>query len=282
MKKSDTVAIIILSILFITAYVPIWEWMYERFVATDTYYSHGFLIPPISAFLIWRKRDNLKEAISNIKQGKPYLLILGLVMILFASLWRFYFLGGLSVLVMLYATTEYLFGQKLRKLFFFPILFLFFMVPIPETWIAVINLKLKFLATSLAVKFVDTLGFVVVQDGSKVFIADGVMTIGDVCSGLRSLISLLAFGTLFSYMTNLPLWKKYILFLAAFPCAIASNVVRIIALCFVAEGFGVQTATGKFHDYSGLGVFVVAFCILFALEKLLSGKKLQGIKYENQ
>jgi len=277
MKKFDYITLIILGLLFIIAYVPIWEWMYERFVAVDTYYSHGFLIPPISLFLLWRKRDKLKDALTNIKSGKPYFLILGLFMVLLSALWRFYFLGGLSVMIMIYGAVEYLFGSKMRKLFFFPTLFLFFMVPIPETWIAVINLKLKFMATNFAVRFVETLGIVVVQDGSRVFIADGVMTVGDVCSGLRSLISLLAFGTLFSYMTTLPLWKKYILFLTAFPCAIASNVVRIIALCLVAEKWGIPTATGKFHDYSGLGVFVVAFCIMFALEKILAGKKLKGL-----
>ncbi len=273
--KKEQLLHVILAVVFIAAYYPIWEWMYERFVATDTYYSHGFLIPPISLYLLYRKRTALQLAWANRTGGSIMILLLGLGMAFLSAMWRFYFLGGLSMLVVLYGGVEYLFGREMRKLCFFPILFLFFMVPIPEAWIAVINLKLKFIATAIAVKIVELTGILVVQEGSRLYIADDVMTVGDVCSGLRSLISLLAFGALFSYLCNLPLWKKYILFMAAFPCAIASNVVRIAGLCFAAEGFGVPFATGKFHDYSGLGVFVVAFMILFGLEKILQGKQQQ-------
>lgn len=273
--KKEHAFLTFVALVFIIAYYPVWEWMYQRFTATDTYYSHGFLIPPISAFLLYRKRDALKKAWANRHSGHIGFLLIGLFMVLLAAMWRFYFLGGLSMLVVLYGGVEYLFGKQMRKLCFFPILFLFFMVPIPEAWIAVINLKLKFFATGVAVKFVELTGILVVQEGSKVYIADGVMTVGDVCSGLRSLISLLAFGALFSYMCNLPLWKKWILFLTAFPCAIASNVVRITALCFAANWFGIPFATGKFHDYSGLGVFVVAFMILFGVEKILQKKQPQ-------
>lgn len=278
MKKREYIQLSILGILFISAYIPIWDWMYYRYTTADTYYSHGFLIPFISLYLVYRKRKDLSEAITSISGGAMWFLVLGFFILLLASLWRFYFLGGLSMLVVLYGSIEYLLGKHVRKLFFFPILFLFFMVPIPEAWIAVINLKLKFFATEVAVRIVELFGISVVQEGSRLFFTDGLMTVGDVCSGLRSLISLLAFGTLFSYICSLPLWKKYILFLAAFPCAIASNIVRIVALCFVAEGFDIPTATGKFHDYSGIGVFVVAFCIMFLLEKILSGKKVPGEK----
>ena len=276
MNRKNILSAGILGALFALMYVPIWEWMYQRYTATDTYYSHGFLIPLISLFLLYRKRTLLVEAFKDIDGGKIIFIFFGMGMLLLSALWRFYFLGGLSMLVILYGSIDYLFGVKVRKLFFFPIIFLFFMVPIPEAWIAVINLKLKFFATAIAVRIVDFTGIIIVQEGSKIFISSGVMTVGDVCSGLRSLISLLAFGALFSYMCNIKLWKKYLLFLIAFPCAIASNVIRITSLCFVAEWFDIPTATGKFHDISGLGVFVVAFCIMFAMEKIISGKKTKG------
>ena len=274
MKKFGLSQFILIA-LFILAYIPIWEWMYERYVAADTYYSHGFLIPPISLFLLYRKRSQLSQAWQKGPQGGTIIfLVAGLFMAFLAAAWRFYFLGGLSMMLVLYGIVAFIFGREIRKLCFFPILFLFFMVPIPEAWIANINLKLKFFATAIAVRIVEFSNIFVVQEGSRLYMADGgVMTVGDVCSGLRSLISLLAFGALFSYMCNLPLYKKWILFITAFPCAIASNVVRITALCYVANWFDVETATGKFHDYSGLGVFVVAFTIMFGVEKLLSGKK---------
>lgn len=274
MKKQDVVRLSVIGLLIAVSYIPIWQWMYYRFTQTDTYYSHGFLIPFISLFLLWRRRKELKEAVRDYKGGTIVFLILGFLMLFMASAWRFYFLGGLSLLMVLYGTVEYVFGRKLRKITFFPILFLFFMVPIPEAWIANINLKLKFFATGVAVDIVEIFGLALVQEGSQLYLPEGVMTVGDVCSGLRSLISLVAFGSLFAYICNLPSWKKFILFLCAFPCAIASNIVRITALCFVADWYDIPTATGRFHDLSGLGVFIVAFCIMFAIEKVLSGAKL--------
>lgn len=275
MNQKDYMRLILLLFLIGIAYVPIWGWMYHRWTATDTYYSHGFLIPFISLFLLWKKRAEISEAIKKPQGGRIIFLLAGFFLLFLSAMWRFYFLGGISLLAVLYGLTEYLFGAPLRKLFFFPILYLFFMVPIPEAWIAVINLKLKFFATAIAVWAVDLTGILVVQDGSRIFINEGVMTVGDVCSGLRSLISLLAFGTLFAYICKLPLWKKYFLWIMAFPCAIASNVIRIMALCYVAEWFSVETATGKFHDMSGLGVFVVAFCIMFGIEKVIASHPLK-------
>ncbi|RJP60912.1 MAG: exosortase/archaeosortase family protein [Candidatus Auribacter fodinae] len=273
MKKNDLVKLTFICVLLIIAYIPIWQWMYYRFTQTDTYYSHGFLIPFISGFLVWRRRADLKKALWSYSGGTIVFLIMGFVMLFMASAWRFYFLGGLSLLVVLYGLTEYIFGRTIRKIMFFPILFLFFMVPIPEAWIANINLNLKFFATGIAVRFVELFGLALVQEGSRLYLPEGVMTVGDVCSGLRSLISLLAFGSLFAYLCDLPLWKKTFLFLMAFPCAILSNIIRIAALCFVANSYGIPFATGKFHDMSGLGVFVVAFCIMFGIERILSGKK---------
>ena len=273
MKQKDYIRIALVILFIAIAYVPVWEWMYQRWTAVDTYYSHGFLIPAISIFLVWRRRAELSKALRTANGGTILYLVGGFFLLLLAALWRFYFLAGLSLLVVLYGLVEYLFGRAVRKIFFFPILYLFFMVPIPEAWIAVINLKLKFFATAMAVKIVDLTGVLVVQDGSRIFIHDSMMTVGDVCSGLRSLISLLAFGTLFAYICKLPLWKKFILCLMAFPCAIASNVIRIMGLCYVAQWFSVETATGTFHDISGLLVFVVAFCIMFGIEKLISSKK---------
>jgi exosortase len=102
---------------------------------------------------------------------------------------------------------------------------------------------------------------------------------------LRSLISLLAFATLFTYACKLRGYKRWLLFLSAVPVAVAANIVRIVVLALVANAYGVKLATpgGWVHDLMGFVVFVVAFCIMFLLEEVLdllpgarSGKGLLG------
>ena len=92
---------------------------------------------------------------------------------------------------------------------------------------------------------------------------------GDPCSGLRSLISLLALGAIFTQFISGSIARKNILFLSAVPIALVSNVLRIIALLWVTYVYGERVALGFFHDLSGMLVFVIAFLGLITVTKVL-------------
>jgi len=98
------------------------------------------------------------------------------------------------------------------------------------------------------------------------------IVIGDVCSGLRSLIALIAFGALFAYITKLSLPSKIILFAAGIPISVLSNTWRVVTLNLVACHWGSLTTNpdGWVHDMTGYGIFAVAFVLYFALERLLN------------
>jgi len=93
--------------------------------------------------------------------------------------------------------------------------------------------------------------------------------VDDVCSGLRSLISLLALGGVFAYGMKAPMIKRMVLFLSTIPIAIITNVCRVILLSAISEIWGSEYATGFIHDFSGFMVFGLAFILLFAVGKLL-------------
>jgi len=93
--------------------------------------------------------------------------------------------------------------------------------------------------------------------------------IGDVCSGLRSLIALLAFGALFAYLSKMSLPKRLLLFAAAVPISVLANMWRIVTLAFVACRFSSLSTHGFVHDVTGYGIFAVAFVLFFSFERLL-------------
>ena len=97
----------------------------------------------------------------------------------------------------------------------------------------------------------------------------GSLRIADPCSGLRSVIALVALGALFAYFTRAPLWKRVTLFAAAVPLAVLANIIRISVLCGVANVWGIDTALGFFHDFSGLLLFVIAFAGLVVVRRAL-------------
>ena len=93
--------------------------------------------------------------------------------------------------------------------------------------------------------------------------------IGDVCSGLRSLIALLAFGALFAYLSKMSMARRLLLFAAAVPISVLANMWRIVTLAFIACALGSHATHGWVHDFTGYGIFAVAFVLFFGFERVL-------------
>ena len=89
------------------------------------------------------------------------------------------------------------------------------------------------------------------------------------CSGLKSTIAMTALAALFAYLLVAPLWKKLLLFVAAFPVALLANTVRIFLTVVLGTTLGPEAAEGFFHSVSGIMVFLVALAGLFGVGRLL-------------
>ncbi len=96
------------------------------------------------------------------------------------------------------------------------------------------------------------------------------MLVGDPCSGLRSLISFIALGTVIVQLTSGNIWKKGILFFAVIPIALLSNVIRIMVLTVASYFYGNQIIDGFFHDFMGIMVFVIGFIGFIGLITLMN------------
>jgi exosortase len=151
----------------------------------------------------------------------------------------------------------------------FAVLFLLFMMPLPLVAIVGITFKMKLFAAFWANKIVNLLGIRAVLDGSVIKMAHTHVIVEDVCSGLRSLISLLALGAIIAYLSKLAPWKKLVVFLSSGVMAIISNVVRIVFMATTSEIYGAKFTEGFLHTLSGLIVFVVALAGLMIIVKEL-------------
>ncbi len=249
--------------------------MWERWNNAHGYYSHGPLVLPIAlgtAWLIIRKRG-LPMASTKGSRRLGLLVLIGALLIHLLSMYpRVTFLSGLMIPPAIAGCMLYLGGWAMLRRLWFPVAFLLFMVPLPDVTINDINFPLKLFAASMSTSIVDATGVTAYVRGSDIVLAGGTtLTVEDACSGLRSLISLMAFATLFTYACKLRGYKRLVLFLSAIPVAVAANIVRIVVLSLVAHSWGIKLATpgGWVHDTMGFAVFVIAFCFMFFLEELL-------------
>ena len=259
------------GLLVAFAYKPTFLWMYERYMGADSYYSHGFIVPLVSLFFIYLKKNRLNQAEQKVS-------IAGLVMVLFALLLHvlgtvlyIFSISGFSLFFLAVGLSLFLFGKEISKIIWFPLFFLIFMFPLPQAVISLFSFPLKMLAARAGVLLVSLLTVPVHGEGFNIFIPAGHLLVGNPCSGLRSLIAFLALGAVFAYMTPVSSGKKFLLFSLTIPIALLSNIIRVPILILVSHCWGLAAAEPHtfVHTGSGMLVFIVGFLLLLAFAKVL-------------
>jgi EpsI family protein len=200
-----------------------------------------------------------------------FAVVLGCLLVHLAACFaRVNFVSGFTLIGVLAGLTLMLWGTAALKRLWFPIAFLAFMVPLPEVSIAQLNFRLKLWAADWGVAMANLVGTIAERSGNQVFLEGGkTLIIANVCNGLRTLISLLAFGALYSQVCRLRGGWRLVLFAVSVPVAVVSNAVRITSLILVADVWDVPTATGWYHDTSGVLIYGVAFLLMFGFERLV-------------
>ena len=272
-KKSDIwqkmMPSLIIWGIFLLAYVPVFVRLWDRWFSRDSYYTHGILVPFVSGYLIWQERKELEKLPYVPSPWGMALFLLGIAIYLFSSLFRINFSAGFSMLIIFLGLVLHLYGKKVVSKIIFPIFFLVFMIPLPSESIVTISFKMKLFAADIAAKILNQIGLLCIREGSIIKMQNTYVVVDDVCSGLRSLISLTALGSIFAYWLKGPLYKRIFLFLFTIPIAVVTNVCRVILLSCISEIWGSQYATGFTHDALGFLVFILAFMMLYFLSKLI-------------
>ncbi len=297
------------SLLVLIAYVPTFVWMKTRWFARDSYYSHGILVPFVVAYLIWQKWPEILAILKSVEckgqrverglddreqkadNGNPEsenqilpssalrspfssqlglpLIAAGLFVHIFSSVMRVGFISGFSMWVVLAGLILHFYGMKIFKVVLFPMVFLLFMIPLPEVIVVNISFRMKMFAAVISEHIINGMGIMAIREGSVIRMPHAFVVVDDICSGLRSLISLTALGSIFAYWFKGPMWKRWLLFAMTAPIAVTTNVFRVVFLSFTAEVWGHDAASGFVHDASGFSVFALAFLLLLAVGKII-------------
>ena len=175
-----------------------------------------------------------------------------------------------SFLIVLTGIVLFLLGWKHFEVLLFPITFLMFMIPIPSILLQKITFPMQLFASNVAEFSLWAMGVPVLREGNIIHLASTSLEVAEACSGIRSLISLLALGTVFAYFSKKLFWERAVLILSCFPIAILVNALRVSATGVLANYYGMSVAEGFFHGFSGYLLFLVAFALLLLLGLVLS------------
>ena len=232
--------------------------MIEVWERSETF-AHGYVVFPVSAWLIWRMRDDLALI-------RPVPDLRGLIVLAGAgAAWLLADAGSVNVVAqyafvtMLIAAVWALLGWAFVRAAFFPLMFLFFAVPVGEFLIE----PLMGLTADFTVAMLRLTGIPVYREGTFFSIPSGDWSVVEGCSGLRYLIASVTLGVLYAYLTYRS-WKRRLLFsLAAIVVPILANSGRAYMIVMIAHLSDMKLALGVDHYIYGWVFFGLVMLLLF-------------------
>jgi exosortase len=235
----------------------------------DDNYSHGFLIVPLALYFVWERREKLRK-IPAAPSALGFVVVLGSVAVLIAGiLGSELFLMRISILGTLVGVTLFLWGWGYLRALAFPLAFLLLMIPIPAIIFNQIAFPLQLLASQFGQSAMEMANVPVLREGNVLILANTTLEVAEACSGIRSLVSLLTLAIVLGYFSDPRGWVRTLVALSSVPVAIVTNGFRVAGTGIAAHRFGAAAAEGFFHEFSGWLVFLSAFTLMLALQRVI-------------
>jgi exosortase len=237
--------------------------------STNANYSHGFLILPVVAYLVWNRRARLAAAERRPNSGGLVLVVCSLIVLIVGTAGVEFFLMRTSAIAVAVGIVLFLAGWGWLRVLAFPIGLSLLMIPLPPVVFYQIAFPLQLLATKFGVAILQLTRIPVLREGNVIALAHTTLEVTEACSGIRSLLSLFTLAILYAYFSTPRNDRRILMVLSSIPIAIVANGLRIAGTGIAAQYVGPGAATGFFHAFSGWAVFMTSFAMLVALGNAL-------------
>jgi exosortase len=237
--------------------------------SNDPNYSHGFLVPLISAYFVWQTWPEIRNIEIRPSSAGLFVVVCSLLLLIMGHIGTEYFSMRSSLVFLLAGIILFWCGWRVLRALALPTGFLLFMVPLPYIVYNAMAFPLKLMVAKFSVITLKMMGIIVWREGNIIHFPQTVLEVADACSGLRSLMSLLALAVAYAFFSQRSNIKRTVVVLSAVPIAIFTNMLRVIITGVLAQYYGAAAAEGFFHEFAGLVVFATAMIMLFLLGMLL-------------
>jgi exosortase len=246
-----------------------------RYITTESWSTEqGSHSPLVLASGLWLLARMLPSTTSLQQRPSPFWaalavfpLAIALVVLRRAAVIELevYAMYGLFVAV-LYAFI----GWRAVAAVWFPLLYLVFAVPLPDSLVAALTNPLKLWISEVAVSTLYWAGYPIASSGVTIQIGQYQLLVAAACAGLNSLITLTALTLFYVYLARRAHWRYMaILTLASVPVAIFSNLVRVLTLVLLTYYAGEAAAQGFLHYFAGMTTFATALVTIYAVDRVL-------------
>ena len=255
-------------LLLIVYWSPAFRYFWTAWGNPDGYYSHGYLIPFMSGWTAWLKRNKARAM-----QPRPSTWAFGLLMLTLAAatvagVQNSQTMRGLAFPVSLAFFVAVLYGWNFVKDFRFAIFYLYFLCPNPEAILTTLSFQVQVWSTQLATLIGKLFLIDAVRVGTSIHTDNVNLDVGTPCSGFRMLVALTAFAIFLVYAVKGDLWRKVLFVLIAMPLSVFVNSMRVAFLLLVGHYWD-PTLVPVLHNTVGDVMLVVAFILMYAIARIL-------------
>jgi exosortase len=232
-------------------------------------YSHGFLVPFVAGFLLYRRREMLQGVELTPTWWGPVLMAPAGALYVLGGYIAVDYLDGLSLILALSGFVVLLGGARALLWAWPGLVFLLFMLPLPFSAANALSGPLRSIATQASGFALQLIGMPVVIEGHVLVLGSNRVAVEEACSGLSMLFVFLAMATAVAFVIDRPWLDRVIVLLSALPIAIGANVVRVALTALAYEQVGREAGDFIFHDLAGWLMMPIALVLLWGVLKLI-------------
>jgi exosortase len=256
----------LVGVQLVVLYAPTIAWLVERWTISVWHNAHGFLIPPLVAYLVYRELKAFRHHPAAASAWGFAVLLPALSLQALDAGMHTQLLAAVSLVLALPGLALLFLGRERTKAILFPLAFLSLMLPIPLALTERIHLYLREIATVATAWLLPWLGVSVYYEDTTLHMSNTSLLVGDACSGFSTLYAAVAMAALTAYWCPTP-WRRAAVLLAAVPLAIAANVIRVTLLAFLTSWRGSDILSTAIHPLSGVLTFALALPVIFWLSQ---------------
>jgi len=247
---------------FLALTTPTLAFLWDKWTRNIWYNGHGLLMPLILVFV---GADALRRRAVAYEEPSPWgfgFLLPALALLALDSAIHTQLLSAIALLLGLPGLSLLLLGPKRTRALAFPFLLSFFILPIPGAFLQRLHLFLREFTAAGTEWVLHLFGLPALVEGTIIHLPRGALKVVEECSGFSALYAGVTIALVLAYMSRSKA-RRIVIVLAAFPLALACNVVRVTALAILAETYGYELLDTSIHILSGYVSFVLTLAVLF-------------------
>jgi exosortase len=268
--RAETLAPLVLLLGIIAIAAPTMVFVARESWSTEQG-SHGPIVLFTGIWLLWRQWPDARAVAQPPSGAVVAPLLAGLLTLyVFARVTQIVELEGYFMYACLLVALYSIVGLRSIQRMWFPLFYLAFIFPPPESIVAAVTLPMKMKLSEAAVGFLHMFGYPIGGEGVRIYIGQYELLVAAACSGLNSIISLSAISLFYIYIRHQAKWRYAgLLVLLIIPVALLANFVRVLILILVTYYFGEAAAQGFLHNFAGVFMFAVALLAIYGADEAI-------------